>query len=146
MLRISYISSYFTLKLTKMHLKNTKKLSLILFTIGTLCIYSCKEKPKTDNKNTTNKTETVTPAVKATTPATSADGVALNPSHGQPGHRCDIAVGAPLNSKPAPIQTNTQKSDVLLDNSSSTTLPKGTLNPPLGQPGHSCAVKVGEPL
>jgi hypothetical protein len=24
----------------------------------------------------------------------------MNPSHGQPGHRCDIAVGAPLNSKP----------------------------------------------
>ncbi|RXK61951.1 hypothetical protein ESA94_02760 [Lacibacter luteus] len=24
-----------------------------------------------------------------------------NPPHGQPGHRCDIAVGAPLNSKPA---------------------------------------------
>ena len=23
-----------------------------------------------------------------------------NPAHGQPGHRCDIAVGAPLNSKP----------------------------------------------
>jgi len=27
--------------------------------------------------------------------------VALNPAHGQPGHRCDIAVGAPLNSAPA---------------------------------------------
>ena len=24
----------------------------------------------------------------------------LNPEHGKPGHRCDIAVGAPLNSKP----------------------------------------------
>jgi hypothetical protein len=24
----------------------------------------------------------------------------MNPPHGQPNHRCDIAVGAPLNSKP----------------------------------------------
>jgi hypothetical protein len=24
----------------------------------------------------------------------------MNPQHGQPGHRCDIAVGAPLDSKP----------------------------------------------
>jgi len=26
----------------------------------------------------------------------------MNPPHGQPGHRCDIAVGAALDSKPAP--------------------------------------------
>ena len=25
----------------------------------------------------------------------------MNPPHGQPGHRCDIPVGQPLNSKPA---------------------------------------------
>ncbi|OYX80389.1 MAG: hypothetical protein B7Y83_18505 [Flavobacteriales bacterium 32-34-25] len=25
----------------------------------------------------------------------------MNPPHGEKGHRCDIAVGAPLNSKPA---------------------------------------------
>lgn len=29
------------------------------------------------------------------------DNKGLNPAHGQPGHRCDIAVGAPLNSAPA---------------------------------------------
>ena len=29
-----------------------------------------------------------------------ADG--LNPAHGLPGHRCDLAVGAPLSSAPAP--------------------------------------------
>ncbi len=31
----------------------------------------------------------------------------LNPPHGQPNHRCDIPVGAPLNSAPAPKTTNT---------------------------------------
>lgn len=30
----------------------------------------------------------------------SAPANGLNPEHGKPGHRCDIAVGAPLNSKP----------------------------------------------
>jgi hypothetical protein len=29
----------------------------------------------------------------------------MNPPHGQPNHRCDIAVGAPLNSPPAAKQT-----------------------------------------
>lgn len=29
----------------------------------------------------------------------------LNPPHGQPNHRCDIPVGAPLNSAPAPKTT-----------------------------------------
>lgn len=34
-------------------------------------------------------------------PAQGATEAGKNPAHGQPGHRCDIAVGAPLNSKPA---------------------------------------------
>lgn len=29
----------------------------------------------------------------------------MNPPHGQPGHRCDIAVGAPLNSKATQMTT-----------------------------------------
>tara|TARA_R110002072_G_scaffold22615_1_gene79464 strand:- start:310675 stop:311070 length:396 start_codon:yes stop_codon:yes gene_type:complete len=131
-----------------MNLKNTRKISIALFSMSVLFLYSCEEKTKKDNKSTSNQTEAVTPAKKVATPAKSADGVTLNPSHGQPGHRCDIAVGAPLNSKPTPVRTNTQKSDVMLDNnnSSTTTLPKGTPNPAHGQPGHNCAVKVGDPL
>ena len=74
----------------------------------------------------------------------STDGIALNPAHGQPGHRCDISVGAPLNSTPTPAKTNDQTSDVVLD--AGTSLPAGTLNPAHGQPGHRCDVKVGDPL
>ncbi|RRJ88031.1 hypothetical protein EG240_14225 [Paenimyroides tangerinum] len=37
--------------------------------------------------------------------ATNAQGVKLNPPHGQPGHRCEIAVGAPLDGSAAPAQT-----------------------------------------
>ncbi len=35
-------------------------------------------------------------------PPTGAVAAGMNPAHGQPNHRCDIAVGAPLNSKPVP--------------------------------------------
>lgn len=133
-------------KITKMNLKNTKRISAVLFAMVTLLVFSCRENQKTEDKANTTQTNTTTPVQNTQTPVKSADGVTLNPSHGQPGHRCDIAVGAPLDSKPAQINTNTQKSDVILDNNNTTTLPKGTLNPAHGQPGHNCAVKVGEPL
>src|SRR5690606_8150006 len=47
----------------------------------------------------------------ATAVSNDAPGDELNPSHGQPGHRCEIPIGAPLNSSPAAstqTQTNVQ--------------------------------------
>ena len=129
-----------------MYSKNTKNISLVLFSIVTLLVCSCRENPKTNDKTTTTtQIETATPIEKTATPVKSGDNIALNPAHGQPGHRCDISVGAPLDSKPTPVKTNSQTSDVILD-AGTTTLPKGTLNPAHGQPGHNCAVKVGQPL
>ncbi|MCX2680079.1 hypothetical protein OOZ15_09030 [Galbibacter sp. EGI 63066] len=54
----------------------------------------------------------------------------VNPPHGQPGHRCDIAVGAPLGSSTnnTPLEAN------------------ATLNPAHGQPGHRCDIPVGAAL
>jgi hypothetical protein len=77
--------------------------------------------------------------------ATPANG--LNPAHGQPGHRCDIAVGAPLNSKPASAST----SAATPVNAKPIVLPPDTLfakglNPAHGQPGHRCDIAVGKPL
>lgn len=72
----------------------------------------------------------------------------LNPQHGLPGHRCDIPVGAPLNSNAGTqmqqntTQTTTQSSSVSpirVDQS-----PR--VNPPHGQPGHDCSVPVGAEL
>lgn len=71
--------------------------------------------------------------------------VALNPAHGQPNHRCDLAVGAPLTSSPsegkqtppaAPVNSNP-----LINTNGSV-----KLNPEHGMPGHDCAIAVGEPL
>jgi len=85
----------------------------------------------------------------------------MNPPHGQPGHRCDIAVGAPLNSKPAQ-KTQPQTTQVVTTkpaeqpvmkinpNDGSTTVTSTStapgMNPPHGQEGHRCDIAVGAPL
>ncbi|ESU21884.1 hypothetical protein FCR2A7T_03440 [Flavobacterium cauense R2A-7] len=95
----------------------------------------------------------------------------MNPPHGQPGHRCDIQVGAPLNgsapvAKPAaatPNQTNKtftvspsgnatvtkiESSDIQTAPPkpvAQTTLPgmEGKPNPAHGETGHRCDIPVG---
>lgn len=88
----------------------------------------------------------------------------MNPPHGQPGHRCDIPVGAPLNSAPKPVTsgkpttvtpmqnnavavptTPSSAPAILTPNATATTTPPG-MNPPHGQEGHVCSVAVGAPL
>lgn len=90
--------------------------------------------------------------------ATSASGV--NPPHGQPGHRCDIAVGAPLpqGGKPATtvtppppqIQLPPQTAPIPISAAPSTNPASAgvgkKVNPPHGQPGHRCDIAVGAPL
>ncbi|WP_297097505.1 hypothetical protein [uncultured Draconibacterium sp.] len=102
--------------------------------------------------------------------------VKINPPHGEPGHRCDIAVGAPLDApastpKVEPAKT-TQAAPVVSTASTTTQQSTGrvgptienlkklnspqpinyapgasvTVNPPHGQPGHRCDIPVGDPL
>ena len=77
----------------------------------------------------------------------------MNPPHGEPGHRCDINVGAPLNSKPnatpAPVTAN--MSTPVVQPPVMTTQPVAQktapgMNPPHGEPGHRCDITVGAPL
>lgn len=71
----------------------------------------------------------------------------INPPHGQPGHRCDVPVGAPLDggaAKKQPIKVSPTTTPAGSSNTSPTASP--TINPPHGQPGHRCDVKVGDPL
>ena len=100
--------------------------------------------------------------------------VALNPQHGQPGHRCDIAVGAPLNAPAAnnsiqqavtptitpstttitPATTAITPSTTTITTSTPETkkvtpnsnAATGALNPKHGEPGHRCDIAVGAPL
>ncbi|MBF0694779.1 MAG: hypothetical protein IR153_06965 [Flavobacterium sp.] len=92
------------------------------------------------------------------TPAPAKMQAGLNPAHGQPGHRCDIAVGAPLSSAPAkpannqiqmqtpaPTPAPTTATPSILNPSAATATAPG-MNPPHGQPGHRCDITVGAPL
>jgi len=104
------------------------------------------------------------PQVQTITQATPAKIVTpkgMNPPHGQPNHRCDIPVGAPLNSKPTTtagatpaassgqmtknITVPAQVPALLSPNSANTETPDG-MNPPHGQAGHRCDIAVGAPL
>ncbi len=121
------------------------KALLILGIIAISITYSCK-----DNKTT----DTTEDAVETTQNPTStpADGsVALNPAHGQPGHRCEIPVGAPLNGESTtPEIKATQSSPVIMNQNSTspvnTNSSTANLNPAHGQPGHRCEIPVGAPL
>lgn len=81
----------------------------------------------------------------------------MNPPHGQANHRCDIAVGAPLNSpikKAAPattvstptVSTPVTTTPAILNSNTTPTITQPGMNPPHGQAGHLCSVAVGAPL
>jgi hypothetical protein len=75
----------------------------------------------------------------------------MNPPHGQPNHRCDIAVGAPLNSKPASPATTTGTTVNAQPQVTMTEVPNKVktapgMNPPHGEPNHRCDIAVGAPL
>jgi hypothetical protein len=93
--------------------------------------------------NSGDPVQLATPQSQSGTPTTT---VAMNPAHGMPNHRCDIPVGAPLNS---PAQTNTIGAPRLpaptLPMPAPGSLAAGT-NPPHGQLGHDCSIPVGAPL
>ena len=107
-----------------------------------------------------------TTATHATTSQAPKDGI--NPPHGQPGHRCEIAVGAPLNSAPTQPQQAAQPANngqgFLNQGNAQAAAPQATPqqaakpaqvtapgmqgkpNPAHGQPGHRCDISVGQPL
>lgn len=90
---------------------------------------------------TINAQPNAQPAAQQPTPA------GMNPAHGQPGHRCDIPVGSPLNSKPQP--TNPSPAATMSTTPPAPATAQATapgMNPPHGQPGHRCDIPVGSPL
>ena len=97
--------------------------------------------------------------------------IVLNPPHGEPGHRCEIPVGSPLNGPEvtesavagtAPAQVEAPKTYSSMaptienarrlnagqarQNTAPQTGEKPALNPPHGQPWHRCDIAVGAPL
>jgi hypothetical protein len=112
-------------------------------------------KPTQPNINTT-PTQPVTVAPVPVPSAATTVAAGVNPAHGQPNHRCDIAVGAPLNSKPNTPALNVNPQPVappvgaappppLINLRPGETTAAGK-NPAHGQPGHRCDIAVGAPL
>jgi hypothetical protein len=144
---------------------------LSLLFVTSLLFISCKKElepqdstvpskvvPFTESANS-RQNQIVTPAqtpqnpnTAASTPVAVAKG--MNPAHGQPGHRCDISVGAPLNSPVAtpksnpvvPQQNNAVPAIIATPNPAVTTPTPEGMNPPHGQEKHRCDIAVGAPL
>lgn len=157
-----------------------------VFFIGLLSagvLASCadsKKEPSTQEAATATATPAETPVNNAaanttatavpTATSSAATPAGMNPPHGQPGHRCDIPVGAPLDSKPSqniPTQSAPQQpanngqgflsSGAAQQQTTPAAAPsrpaqqtapgmKGKPNPAHGQPGHRCDIQVGQPL
>ncbi len=77
--------------------------------------------------------------VPGTTSAKTGDQGPLNPAHGEPGHRCEIAVGAPLSSAPtgaSPTTTPAGASPTITPSGASPTItPSGPTQLPNAQQG-----------
>ena len=144
-----------------------------LIIAGAALLYSCDKKaptaqniepvnaPQKDAMTVADTTSANTTLVENT--ATSATAKpALNPEHGQPYHRCDIAVGAPIDSPPQNAGTpalsapptvapgfNTNPITPAVSSSAAPAEISGqkpAVNPPHGEPYHRCDLQVGAPL
>ncbi|KAA5546499.1 hypothetical protein [Adhaeribacter rhizoryzae] len=137
-----------------------KNIANILFIAAVLIFTNCQPEKKSTvittpapNNNVTTNQPTVNGGdpVQATNSqnqaATPVNPVGLNPAHGLPGHRCDIPVGARLDSPPQSNPTIApQLPAPTLPLPSAPGLVAAGTNPPHGQPGHDCAIPVGAPL
>ena len=122
---------------------------------------STNVKDATPNSPVINSLIQTAPAIqtKASTPGTTAPAVTpgINPAHGQPGHRCDVGVGAAIPKTAAPTSKTTTNSPLITpvvqntpfiqpQAATTTATAANGLNPAHGQPGHRCDIAVGKPL
>jgi len=103
-----------------------------------------------DNNSTTSNSSFTNTAAPVLNPlqqsSNTSSNAAVNPAHGQPGHRCDIAVGAPLNSAPVTTNNTVPVTNQISQPATSTATSTYGLNPSHGQPGHRCDIAVGASL
>lgn len=122
-----------------------KLFSNIILAAAVISLAACTDSSKTE---TEAKGIGKTP-VNFSTPGAqpTATTAGQNPAHGQPGHRCDIPVGAALST---PVQSATTApagiAPTPLPTPTTTTPVAPGTNPPHGQPGHDCSIAVGAPL
>lgn len=132
--------------------------------VGLVFTLACQKKEETQNAAPSAiESATAGSLSDAPTTYTTAEpvpsNVKLNPPHGEPGHLCEIEVGAPLPetaalpepvevtpARPTPVAPPTTS---VLNRPINTAVPSGPkpqFNPPHGQPWHTCDLEVGAPL
>ncbi|MGL4584797.1 MAG: hypothetical protein ACRCVU_17655 [Flavobacterium sp.] len=128
-----------------------KKTIILSVTLCLTTLVSCKEASKEDT--TTQQEMTVKDVIANSSDLQNANtqGAGLNPEHGMLGHRCDIPVGASLDTPlQGENQNNAPATPVLMNNNANKAfLQEGEsvkANPEHGQPGHRCDIPVGAPL
>jgi len=134
----------------------------IIYALAFCILVSCSSKKVEENKTyipTPNGIEGIqktNATIQPSDPGKEGE-LPLNPAHGAPGHRCDIAVGAPLKSassstaatpSPTPTaQTAPPVPEIKQVSPAATTVQNDSkLNPTHGAPGHRCDIAVGAPL
>ena len=70
----------------------------------------------------------------------------FNPKHGEPGHTCALAEGAPLNQTAAKPQQISNTAAPAAAPQTTASAQSKNLNPEHGKPGHRCDLSVGAPL
>ena len=119
---------------------------------GTTTPIKLTQQPQSLNINAQNNTVVSAPQTITQTAPQTVTAPGMNPPHGQPNHRCDISVGAPLNSKPPapattqPTAVTTQQPQITMKEIPTTTKTAPGMNPPHGEPNHRCDIAVGAPL
>ena len=100
-----------------------------------------------DNRNEAVQPSFSTQGIPPIPPQGGGENPRINPAHGQPGHRCDLAVGAPLvnaNGTPVPVAG---PQNMNASPAQQQPAPAGLkVNPAHGLPGHRCDLQVGAPL
>jgi hypothetical protein len=134
-------------------------LSAAFFVLVVVSISSNTGNSKVNQRTVERMSTRVNPPVAPAPMEAGQEAPRLNPPHGQPGHICEIPVGAPLPttsgstqsatatpspSAPATPAASNQPSAAPVAATSAQQSPR--LNPPHGQPGHICEIPVGAPL
>lgn len=117
-----------------------RTLNIAILALSLSALVSCKDEKKEIEATPANSNVETTSNPKTT--------AALNPVHGEPGHRCDIPVGTPLDQA---ASTNLQQTNTttINPNVSPVRVNGGDTpakNPAHGQPGHDCSIPVGADL
>ncbi len=119
-------------------MKSIQKISLIFAFLLSVLIFSCKNEEKTADKE---EAVTETPSAEEMKEKMTKNAeLKYNPAHGEEGHRCELPVGAPLESAKTSSTPQLNTSPVRMQSAT----PR--INPPHGEPGHDCSVAVGAEL